>query len=314
MIDGQLFDAVDGPARPIIDLRPIAQPAWRAQLAECGGGLRRRPGAWPGAHGDRRRVAALRGPRPPPRARGHARRRAVRQRQQGDQPGRGGPRARQFRSHLLDRRRAAQGGRSGRAAAVVGSGAPRLSDRRGGRELRPRAGRARPVHAKRRSGQRRAPGSRCRMGGPGPATRSSSSRQRARRSTSSATSKSAARRSSDWSENSSAAQRPRVPPHDPRQPHRARAAGQVVVDHRSRSARGPRAARAERSGFRPRVQSAGGHPPGPAAPALRRSSRAVSDPGGPVAVRRLVAVAQGGLPAGDRTCWRYRSPCSSSPC
>src|SRR5690606_24981125 len=148
---GQTSGAGDRPASD-------RQFARRAQLAERRRGLRRAPGARGRARRDRRRPAALFRPRPSSGAGRDHRWRAVRQRQQGDQSGGGGASAGQLRGHLLDRRRPTQGRRPRRRAALARSRAPRLSDRRGGRGLRPGAFRARAVHAKRRSGERRAPG------------------------------------------------------------------------------------------------------------------------------------------------------------
>ena len=197
MLDGQLFDARGRIRAPDHRSAPDRQPARRPQLAECGRGLRRRcaRSAWT----PRRSPPACLASRASPIA--SSRWRPLDGVQFVNDSKATNPDAAARALASFDRIYWIAGGRPKEggldaAAAVAGSGAPRLSDRRGGRALRARAGGAR--RRARRAAIWPAPCARqpLRRGRTGPAAPSSCSRRRARRSTSSAISRTAARRSS----------------------------------------------------------------------------------------------------------------------
>ena len=205
VIDGQLHDAIEGRATPVLDLRPITslRGAHNWQNAAAAYGAVRALGLAPEA------IAAglphFQGLRSPPGAGRHDRWRAVRQRQQGDQPRRRGAGAVELRGHLLDRRRAAQGRRARSGPALAGSRAPRLSDRRGGRRASPGRSQARiPCTQSGDLPTALAPGREAPRGRIAAAVRWFCWPRPAPRSTSSAISRSAARPSRRWSPSSSA--------------------------------------------------------------------------------------------------------------
>ena len=113
-----------------------ADAAGRPQRAERRLRLGGLPLARRAARKDRGRPQELSRPAAPPGARRFGRQCHLRQRQQGDQRRRRGPRAVVLSRHLLDPGRPGEGGRRGAARALVRPHPPCLPDRRGDRAVR----------------------------------------------------------------------------------------------------------------------------------------------------------------------------------
>ncbi len=152
-LNGMLVDRTGAQPEQILDLKTIAtlpgshnwQNAAAAYIAAKAMGL------------DRAAIVAglksLSRPRAPAGADRDPRRRALRQRQQGDQRRRRGQGAGLLRPDLLDHRRPRQGRRPGRARSVLSARAPRLPDRRMRQRLRQAAARQAALHAVRHARQ-----------------------------------------------------------------------------------------------------------------------------------------------------------------